>query len=138
MKNNIYHLGTLLRCLVFLPLICAAFFLAGCGTLDSSGVYHGDKFLYDSDLAFNTAYQAFDSFEKFDLANRAVESATVQKEADYIRVNAPKWSSSYFTLRAAYLANPAGQSKTSISALLVDLQATLTVASQYLSNPQSP
>lgn len=109
--------------------------LVGCGTLDKSGAYAGNTFLYQSDQTVNTAYTALDSFESWELANRAALLATnpkIKVEADYIRTNAPQWFKSYFALRSAYLANPTGSAQADITATISLIQTALTQATEYL------
>lgn len=110
--------------------------LTGCATgLQPGGVYQGDLGLYRTDLAVKTAYDALNAFESWEYANRTVlfaKNPKIKAEADTIRANAPKWFQSEATLRAAYLANPTPGNYASLQAVLTEIQAALTVASQYL------
>ncbi len=115
--------------------------MTGCATsLQTGGVYQGDLALYRTDMAVKTAYDALNAFESWEYANRAVlfaKNPKIKAEADTIRVNAPRWFESEATLRAAYVANPTPGNLTSLQAVLSEIQAALTVASQYLSTSTS-
>ncbi len=108
---------------------------AGCGTLDKSGVYQGDQFLFAADQTITTSYQALDTFLAWELNNRAALSANsdIKKEADYIRKNARQWYDSAFALRQAYIANPTPENKASLQNILNLIQTALTEATKYLS-----
>ncbi len=124
---------------LLLALVCLVAF-TGCQHSISPGAYNGDLALYQTDLGVKTAYAALDAFEAWEYANRAAlwaRDPKIKLEADYIRVNAPKWFQSEGVLRAAYLANPTPGNLTSLQTVLTEIQAALTVASQYLGTPTS-
>ena len=113
--------------------------LTGCGTLDKTGAYGGDKFLYDADLAIASSYEVLHSFVKFEHDNRASLAGTpeVAKYADVIRKGAPQWFGSAIALRDAYKGNPNAGTKSALQTALDVLREAVNQATRYMAQPTS-
>jgi hypothetical protein len=121
--------------LAALLLVNAGFyFTGGCGSLDKTGVYQGDKFLYSSDLALATSYDAIHGFVSWEYQQRQAGLALppeITKAADDIRAQAPAAFASAFSLRDAYTANPTDANRTAFQTGLNVIHAMLAVANRY-------
>lgn len=116
-------------------LLVAPLSFIGCnGTLDPTGVYAGDKTLYNADLTYNAAYAAVDTFLKYETANRgtAAAPASVTASADELRLKWPAIKDAYFATRDAYSANKSNSNLTSFTKALADVSTILTTASGYI------
>jgi hypothetical protein len=117
--------------------LCLMVALAGCsGTLSPTGVYQGDKTLYNADLTFNAASATVEVFLKYELANRgtAAAPASLTAAADEIRQTWPKVHDAYYSGRDAYVANKSATNLTSFQKAVADAQAALNTASTFLSS----
>src|SRR6266576_4478192 len=114
----------ILGCLVTLA---APLSFTGCRSLDKTGVYAGDKFLYDSELAIVTSYDLLDAFLKWETSNRAALSTVpeIKKSADNIRKDSKRWFASAHALRDAYAANPTSENRTALQSSLSVIHAAL-------------
>ena len=93
-------------------------------TLDNTGPYKGDKFLYSTDMIIDQSYRFFDGFLLWEMQNRSFLSTnapSVTKVADSIRINAPLWFILEGQLRAAYT-----------NAVYLNNQANINTASNNL------
>jgi hypothetical protein len=108
--------------------------LSGCGTLNSSGVYAGDKALYDADLTIASSYELLHGFVKFEYDNRALlaGSPEVKQYADHVRKGAPQWFASAIALRDAYKGNPNDGTRTALQQALDVLREATVQATRYL------
>jgi len=108
----------------------------GCGTLAPQGVYQGDKFLYDADLAITTGYEVMHRFVKWEYENRAVlkETPEIKKAADRVRAGAPEWIASAIKLRDAYKANPTEENRTAFQKALDTIRQAVREATGYLAS----
>jgi hypothetical protein len=115
------------------------FVLPACktATLDQSGVYKGDTFLYQTDQTIGTVFNFFQTYVSWEYNNRAILSARpeVKQSADYIRTNVKQWRDSSLALRDAYAANPTPDNKVNLQKLLAVLQTALVQASAYIAAP---
>jgi hypothetical protein len=125
---------------VFLLAIVALLVLPGCGTLDKSGVYAGDKTLYDADQVINTSYDALHAFVLFEFQNRAMLAPhpEVKLAADNVRMNARDWLQSAINLREAYAANPTADNANKLHNAIAIIQTALSEATKYLIKYQAP
>lgn len=109
------------------------FSVIGCGTLNKSGVYNGDKFLYSTDLTLVTSKDVLQAFVSWEKNNRAaINNPDIKKAADSIRLGAPKWYASALAVRDAYAANPSTDNKNAVVSVLAVIQAAVTQASSYM------
>jgi hypothetical protein len=118
--------------------IVVALAMMGCNaTLDPSGPYSGDKFLYDIDGAIIDARQTLDGFLTWELQNRATLKAegkqTVTAAADSIRTNAPTYFGMISTARTAYL-NAKGPGTSNALFQSVQVIQTQTLTTKALTN----
>lgn len=111
----------------------------GCSsTLSPTGVYQGDKILYNADVTITTAYKSFDSFLKWETAFRAVLPVEVSRAADTIRLNAKKWIDSASALREAYASNPTRENRDKLKATLDLIDTALVQAQKYMTRHTKP
>lgn len=91
--------------LIFCLSLFIAIGLSGCGTLDKSGAYNGDKILYVADQTDVTAYNVIHQFVLFEYENRALLAShpEIKSAADEIRKNAPDWFAKYDQARSLYV-----------------------------------
>lgn len=110
--------------------ILIALLLAGCGTLDPTGVYQGNKGLYAADLTIATPYDTLDKFLQWELQYRPllVSKPEIKKVADNIRMNAPMWFTNAVALRDAYAANPTDANKSAFDTALSVINKALIQA----------
>lgn len=108
-------------------------------TLAPAGAYHGDSFLYSTDLALTSSYSVLDVFVNWEYTNRPLLAGTPgpTKLADNIRANAKQWFSSANALRDAYAAAPTPDNKANLQKVLLVIQAALTQAAGYMALPPS-
>jgi hypothetical protein len=125
---KIKFLSAILASLLLLP------FINGCGTLDSSGVYSGDKTLYAADLTITTSYDLLHTFVSWEYQNRAALASNpeIKKAADAVRANSEKWFSDVEKVRDAYAALPSPENKTALTTALSVLQTASSVAVQFM------
>ena len=112
--------------------------IAACGTLDESGPYKGDKFLYDADAAFIAAHDTVETFLKWEYANRAIVPKEVTAAADKLRDEYPKLHASFYLMRDAYVANPSGENKVNLQNVLSLLRLATTEALRYTTATPTP
>lgn len=112
------------------------FVTPGCGSLDKTGVYAGDKVLYDADLAIGASYQAIDGFLDWEMRNRGTASCppAATKAADDIRASAPKAFATAMQARDTYKAAKTAASQSALDAALVVLQNIVSAANNWLPN----
>lgn len=113
---------------------------AGCGTLDKSGVYAGDKFAYNADLTIVTSQDFLQAFVKWEFDNRAALAGTpeIKQSADAVRKGAKQWISSAIRLREAYAANPTPGNQAALVSALDILHQALTEAAGYMAAAAQP
>lgn len=115
-------------------LIVALLALAcGCGSLDKSGVYGGDKALYAADETLDISYTTLHQFVLWEQANRAALAGTpeIKQFADKIRTEAPQAFHSAVALRDAYKANPTSANMTAFQRALTVVHELMTQATIY-------
>ncbi len=78
--------------------------LLGCGTLDKTGPYKGDKALYDADQTIVTSASLFQTFASWEYENRAAlaKYPDIKAYADRVRLGAPQWTASALKARDVY------------------------------------
>lgn len=125
--------------LLFLAGLSAAL-LTGCGSLDPSGVYQGDKVLYSADLALGSSYDVLHGFVEWEYQNRSTLTNTpaIRHAADQVRTSAPGWFGTALALRAAYHDNPTSANQTALQQALAVVQAAVTQAVGYMTVSNSP
>ena len=125
-----------------LPLMAMLAFclLVGCGSLDKTGVYQGDKFLYDSELAITTSYDVIHAYVTWEKNNRAalVKYPEITKSADVMRLKAKQWFATANALHDAYKADPSAANKTAFQTILDELRAAITEATGYMLKTTKP
>lgn len=106
----------------------------GCGTLQPSGSYKGDKILYTADQSITGAYDTFQAFVAWELANRSAlaQWPEITQAADLVRANAEQWINSAIAMREAYKANPSETNADNLKKALAILRAGLSQAAVYL------
>lgn len=127
------------RILASITLLLLLVGLTACGTLAPNGAYQGDDVLYKADTVITTSYTVFDSFLKYEHANRAALSGRpeIKKAADHIRTNAKVWIGSAIALRDAYALNPTPDGNAQLQKALAVLRAALIESTRYLSENQN-
>lgn len=130
------------KLLILLASISLLFASVGCQSkadLDPAGVYHGDNFLYQTDLTITSSYQVLDTFVNWEYTNRPLLASQpgATKAADRIRANAKQWFASAHALRAAYAAAPTEANKVNLQKVLTLIQAALIEAAGYMAIPPS-
>ncbi len=111
--------------------------VAGCGSLDSTGVYQGNEVLYQTDVALASSYEVLHGFVQWEYDNRAAISSTpaIKAAADRVRAGAPQWFSSALALRDAWQGNPTPTNQASLQqSLAVIQQATLEAIGYMTTN----
>lgn len=134
MKHLIVKLAI---CLALLAPVCGS--NTGCARkLDTTGVYQGDKTLYNADKVISESYDVMSTFLKYELDNRVALAATpeVGKAADNIRDNAQRWIKSAVALRDAYATNPTPANRDKLNQAISVLRQAVTEASGYLAKRQ--
>lgn len=108
--------------------------LAGCGTLDKSGPYAGDKILYVADQTEVTAYNVVHEFVLFEYNNRAALAGhpEIKAAADDIRANAPQWFARYDQARTLYVTVNTPENLARFNAALDQIKAAVTKATSFL------
>lgn len=139
MKNK-FSLRALALCGLLLITAAIPVLQTGCGTLNPSGVYAGDKALYDADLTLATSYELLHSFVSFEYDNRAALAGTpeVKQYADKIRAGAQQWFASAIALRDAYKTNPGDATKTALQQSIDVLREATVQATKYLAAANPP
>lgn len=119
--------------LASLSLLCALT-LAGCGTLDKSAAYNGDKVLYATDQTEIIACNVIHEFVSFEFQHRAelASHPEIKAAADSIRSNAPTWSKDYDRARGLYLLVNTPENLASFNAALKVLQDGSSKATSFL------
>lgn len=120
--------------------LSVALFSPGCAgnvKLDPAGEYHGDTFLYQTDIAITSSYAVLDTFVTWEYTNRPLLSkqSGVTKFADSIRKDAKHWFDSAHALRATYAAQPTPENKINLQKALALIQTALTQAATYMAVP---
>jgi hypothetical protein len=118
-------------------LLLISWAVTGCGTLDKSGVYGGDKALYDADLALSASYDTLHQFVLWEYQNRQALAGTpeIKAAADTIRKQAPQWYATAFALRDAYKASPNPGTMEALQRSLNLIHAAVLESVKYLSRP---
>lgn len=118
--------------LLILPVLM--FLLSACGTLNKTGVYQSDKFLYDVELAIPTAYDVIHAFVTWEKNNRPAlaKHPEITNAADIMRANSPRWFASANALHDTYKANPTDANKSALQLVLDELRTAMTEATGYM------
>jgi hypothetical protein len=113
--------------------------LTGCGTLDKSGPYAGDKVLYVADQTDVTAYNVIHSFVSFEYENRAALAGhpEIKAAADDIRAQAPLWFARYDQARTLYVTVNTPENLARFNAALDQLKAGVAKATSFLFTAQT-
>ncbi len=120
--------------LATLSLLCAWLFSAGCGSLDKTGVYQGDRAAYHAELAITTSYDMIRTYVTWEYQNRAAlkHLPQIRASADQMRRDAPGWFRSAHALHDAYKVEPSEANKTALQNILALLRAALTEAANWM------
>lgn len=119
-------------------LAALVFGLVGCEGCKTSvapeGVYKGDNYLYQSELAINTAYTVLHTYVSWENDNREVLSnhPEIKNSADTIRTHAKEW---FKTARAAhdvYKVNPTDANKKAFELTMSAIRSALAEALNYM------
>ncbi len=106
----------------------------GCGTLDPAGVYHGDKLLYDAELAIPTSKDILQSFVKWEYDNRSALAGRpeIRKSADNVRAHAKQWIQTAINLTESYKTNATAENRDAMVKAIGILRTALVEASGYM------
>jgi len=105
----------------------------GCGTLAPSGVYQGDKTLYDADFAIAGSYDLLHSFVTWEFKNREALTTmpAVKEYADKVRAGARQWVTSAIACRDAYAASPSAENRTNLQKAIAVLREAVVQGTKY-------
>jgi len=108
--------------------------VAGCGTLDKTGVYRGDALLHQAELAITTSYDLIHTYVRWEKENRAALAhwPQMRKSADAMRAGAPQWFKTAHALRDAYQLDPSEPNRAALAQILNVLRAALAEAAGYM------
>ena len=108
--------------------------LVGCGTLDPSGPYKGDKVLYSTDLSLATSYDVLHGFVQWEWQNRAALASIpgLHAAADSVRGEAPGWFGRALALRDAYQGDPSAANRAALDKGLAVLEAAVSQAVAWM------
>lgn len=122
--------------LVLTALLCAP----ACRTLDPTGVYAGDQFLYESELAIVTSYDVVKTFLTWEKANRATlgKWPEIRKAADRLRLDYKRWHDSALALHDVYAAQPTAENRNNLSTAVALLRTALAESQKYMSLASAP
>lgn len=120
-------------------LFASTFLLSGCGSLDPSGTYKGDKLLYTADRTIVESYDLFHTFVLWEYDYRAELSRwpEIKQSADHVRANAQDWIRTATALRDAYAAAPSGANGKALTAALSTLKTAMAEATKYLARRET-
>lgn len=112
----------------------------GCSktTLSPTGVYQGDKTLYEAEKTIRTVYDQFDTFVTWELQYRAILPVDVSRAADTIRKGSKSWIASAIAARDAYVAVPNAPNKDRLQLTLNLIDTALAEAAKYMIQNQGP
>lgn len=108
--------------------------LSGCTTLAPEGVYHGDKVLYNAELATTTSYDLLKTFLDWERANQAplAEWPKIHESAEYIRAHWEQWFTTAYALHDAYAADPTSANAAALQRSLNVLRTAMAQAAGYM------
>lgn len=141
MKSRNYSAFLLVALLGFLLPVTP--FLTSCASssdLAPGGVYAGDATLLNADRVITGSYDVFDTFVKWEYANRIFLTSTpsIKQTADVVRSNGKQLIESASALRDAYKANPTSDGKAKLLNGLAVLQALLNQIAAYYASHLTP
>lgn len=119
---------------LFLPLVLCALLVGGCTTLAPEGVYHGDRVLYNAELATTTSYDLLKTFLDWERANQAplAEWPKIHESAEYIRAHWEQWFATAYALHDAYAADPTSANAAALQRSLNVLRTAMAQAAGYM------
>ncbi len=115
--------------------ILVSVFGMGCMThLSPTGLYKGDKLVYQAELAIPASYNVVNSFLIFEENNRAALKGwpEIKKFADGVRKTYPAAEQAAVASLAIYKASPNSDEAAKLNASLNVLKAALVGASAYM------
>lgn len=112
----------------------SAMLMAGCGTLDPTGPYHGDKVLYDADVMIATSYETIHTFVTWEYVNRQslASKPAIKVAADKMRTDAPRWFATALALRDSYQDNPNDGTRDALQRAVDVLRTAMIESTKYL------
>lgn len=115
-------------------LVVTAIALTGCGTLNNTGVYKGDKTLYDADLLITSSYDVIHAFVLYEANNRQELASVpeVKQAADAIRAKAPSAFASAIAIRDVYAQSPNKDTGNALQTSLDVIRAMAVEAAKYM------
>ncbi len=107
---------------------------SGCGTLDKSGAYAGDKTLYDADLVIVSSYDMVHQFVSWESANRDSLKAVpaITQAADAMRLKAPAAFKNALAVRDAYAASATSANASALQTAIDVIRAMAVEAAKYI------
>jgi hypothetical protein len=114
--------------------LIAVLLLVGCGTLNPTGPYKGDRVLYDADQVIVTGYDLLHVYVQWEFSNREALAThpEIKVTADHVRVNAKGWFRTAKNLRAAYAVSATDINKTALQQAISLIRAVVAEATGYL------
>ncbi len=108
----------------------------GCANrnLDPTGVYQGDRVLYESENAINTFHKSVVDFLVWEKDFRAVLPVEVSRAADFLRINEPKLLNTAHALHDAYVRTPTVENKDKLQLTINILRSALSEAAVYMTS----
>lgn len=115
-------------------LALCALLLSGCTTLAPEGVYHGDRVLYNAELATTTSYDLLKTFLDWETANRPalVKWPQIHAAATEIRAHWEQWFTTAYALHDAYAADPTSANAAALQRSLNVLRTAMAQAAGYM------
>lgn len=111
-----------------------------CRKLDPAGVYAGDQFLYETEMAITTSYDIVHTFVKWELDNRAALAKwpEINKAAVRLRKDYKGWSDSAIALRDAYELSKTDENRAKLTTAVALLRQAMTEAIRHMSQATQP
>lgn len=111
-----------------------------CRQLDPAGVYQGDRFLFESEMAINTSYDMVKTFLTWEMNNREAlaKFPEIGKAANRLRREYKGWHESAVALHDLYEINKTDENRTKLMNAISLLRAALAEATKYMTQAAQP
>ena len=109
---------------ILAPLLIAALFATGCGTLDPAGPYDGDQILFRADQSISATYDTLHVFVSWEYLHRdtLAKWPEIRQAADYVRAHAEDWVNAATYAREQYAVYRSPETRSSLTAAITELK----------------